>query len=130
MMLVLLNEFSCKNSDLVERLAGYTDVSIFLSVSQEDTLRILREVKPDVAIFRRSYAAESSFVRELSADYPMISFYLFDDQNTRNAKTELENYRNHQHLAVQSVINPENKTGRDAKTDKQSKSSLKPRREK
>jgi hypothetical protein len=102
-MNVLINEFSRMNAAIVEYLASRTDVSIYLSVSQEDTLRIVRDVKPEVIIFCRSYAVGSSFVKELSNQYAETGIYLCE-VGSNSSNLELINYRNYQSIDLNALV--------------------------
>ncbi len=84
-MNVLLNDFSRMNTAIVEYLASCADVSIYLSVSKEDTLRIIREVKPEVIIFCRNYALESTFASELSKICTDSNIYLCETGSTKSS---------------------------------------------
>jgi len=91
------------NKAIVDYLANCADVSIYLSVSQEDTLRIVRDVKPEVIIFCRSLAFSSSFVQELSRNFTEAGIYLCDAQSKKH-NLELINYRNYQSIELNALV--------------------------
>ena len=104
-MNILLNEISGENSDLADFLIKQPNISIYLSVSHNDTVRIINDIKPEVVIFPISFTVENSFVKGICDRYPELAIYIFDKDMAKLSLPELIDCRNYKHIQLDAIIN-------------------------
>lgn len=75
-MNILLCSYIEQNIELLEKLASIPDTSIYLSLSQSDSRRILNEIKPDIVIIWDSIIGRD-FVHNICEVYPETELYLW-----------------------------------------------------
>ena len=78
-MNILLSSGAGINEELMGRLTALPDTSIYLSLSWEDSLRIVREIKPEILIIG-STPADELLTQELSNSHPELEIYVFKKQ--------------------------------------------------
>jgi len=90
-MNILLSSGAGRNEKLVERLAALPDTSIYLSLSREDSLRIIREIKPEILIIG-STPADELLTQELSNSHPELEIYIYKKQKPHTTSYKLVTY--------------------------------------
>ncbi len=75
-MNILINSSIPLDPVLVDKLARLPQISIYLALSLEDALRILRENRPEIMI-TDIYMATSELFRQIEDSYPEIEIYLY-----------------------------------------------------
>ncbi len=99
-MNILVHEIS-EMTKLIQLLTNLDNTSIYLSVSQSDTLRILEEIKPDAVIFQQS--CSDSFIKEISGKYPRLVIYLYKNGISNHSQLKLKNYRNFEDISLKKL---------------------------
>jgi len=79
--------------EVVNYLTSLPEISLYLAVSQEDTLRIIQSMELDAAIFCRNYWGKDSFIQSLCLDYPALDIFLYRSDNSVLSAVELMDVR-------------------------------------
>jgi hypothetical protein len=90
-MNILINAANTLDPILMEKLAALPETSIYLSLSPEDTLRILQETHPEVLI-TDGRLTSASFLRRIQAIFPEVEIYLSEDTGTGSGNCSLVRY--------------------------------------
>jgi len=106
-MNILLYKVSLLQKGLLDILSELAEVSLYLSLSVEDTLRIINEVHPDTVIVGGSSSMHCRLIQNLQKLYPDVAVYLCQDKADTVSQIQLTNCRNNQPVALQSIF-PEN----------------------
>jgi len=77
MMNILINAFDAIDPVLMEELVSLPETSIYLSLSMQDTMRILHENHPEILITDKQLTPDE-FLSQLTADFPELEIYLYD----------------------------------------------------
>jgi len=103
-MNILLHDISGINSELIDYLAHLVNTSLYLSLSGEDTIRIIKDIKPELVILGQHFVLQNPFVQLLGKLFPELSIYLYDGQHAQSNRFNLVNYRNTQYVILDEVI--------------------------
>jgi hypothetical protein len=71
LMNILINKVRDMNPILVKKLASMPDISIYLSLSYKDTMRILKETSPEILITDRENTDEM-FLTYVLMSFPKV----------------------------------------------------------
>lgn len=115
-MNILLYDVSGINAGLIDHLTGVKDISLYLSVSMEDTLRILTEVNPQAIILGKDNCGKYHFIQMLGNRFPDLAIFLYEGKETSESPICVLDYRCSQALSIDSAILKVNST---APVDKQ-----------
>ncbi len=77
-MNIVLSEASSLNPGLIEQLAAIEGINAYLSVSYSDTVRIVREVKPDIIIIDPEENNRNEYSYRLLDLFPDLRIILYD----------------------------------------------------
>ncbi|MBN2829162.1 MAG: hypothetical protein JXR56_02450 [Candidatus Cloacimonetes bacterium] len=100
-MNIVLSEFYDTDLSFLKWLTGFSEVSMYLSVSQEDTLRLLRLIKPEVLIISKKGENESNVIKRLKDDFPGTGMYCY----TKSSGNEvLEDIKNNECFPVEVMM--------------------------
>jgi len=105
-MIVIIDEISGMCSALIDYLTGRPDISIHLSLSHEETLRLVKEIKPELVFFTQALQNANGFIRALSELYPEVGIYLIEPQALHSKLLDIINFRDKQHIPISQLILP------------------------
>jgi hypothetical protein len=88
LMNILINKVRDMNPILVKKLASMPDISIYLSLSYKDTMRILKETSPEILITDRENTDEM-FLTYVLMSFPKVDIYLYDNSKKQGGKGPL-----------------------------------------
>jgi hypothetical protein len=103
-MNILLNEISDLKQEMIEYLTGLANVSIYLSISKEDTLRIIRDVCPEVVIFCKQLSKDVQFILSLCASFPGTAVYLYEREEHNSSWNKLTNIRTNRKTTIETIL--------------------------
>jgi hypothetical protein len=87
-MNILIGTMTAIDPILVEQLVQLPDASIHLSLSNDETSRLIREVSPEILITDRSFTPDAQ-LNKLLADHEGMEIYLYKQQDTESGKYSL-----------------------------------------
>jgi len=103
-MIVLLNELSEQNTELIDYFSRQEEVSTYLSISRADILRIIRDIKPDVVIMGNSKHRSVDFVRDLCKHNPNSTFFTYYKGVFHAGEIELEDSSNRSRITLNAIV--------------------------
>jgi len=103
-MTVLLEIHKNGGLEMADYLVGYKGTSIHLSASREETLRILREINPDLVILQSSLSHGDGFLRSLIRQYSHIPIYTVAESATPDQTPQLTNFCTCGSIALDEIV--------------------------
>jgi len=76
-MNILLSSTKMLDPEILDNLSQLPDTSIYLSLSQEDSQRIIKEVNPEVVIINAENSG-FSYASQLCLSHPDLEVYLYN----------------------------------------------------
>jgi len=107
-MNILISEISDLKQELIEYLTGLANVSIYLSISQEDTLRIVRDVSPEVVIFCKHLTKDFQFILSLCMLFPETAVYLYEKEEQNLSWNKLTDIRTNRRTTIENILKSSN----------------------
>jgi hypothetical protein len=103
-MNIVLNEISDQCTKLVEYLTSLPDISLYLAVSNADTLRIIHDNNPEAVIFCKAHPGREGFVQTICQDYPALQIYAITLAESNQKEIELIDLRTNFHVRMDQLL--------------------------
>jgi len=82
-MNILLSSTKTLDPEILDNLSRLSDTSIYLSLSQEYSQRIINEVNPEIVIINAENSGQS-FATQVCGSHPGMEVYLYNASHAQN----------------------------------------------
>lgn len=101
MNIVLCESFDL-SSFLVQELSACPGISLYISISAEDTMRIVRCIHPDAILLESRSPKNWSLARQLSDAYPEIGVFVCSAMDA--ARTRIQDFRSKRQVGIRAIL--------------------------
>ncbi len=102
-MNIVLSESSSLNPGLIEELAALENINVYLSVSYADTVRIIRDIKPEVIIIESDENGGMDYAHRIFVHFPDLRIVLYDTTR-KNHFTEIRKDHTMHTVSIQNMM--------------------------